>query len=375
MKNALIVAETNPLHYGHVYLMDQPKKSGYRIIILMSASFTQRGLPVVTDPFTRANDLVKNGGDVVLTLPTQIATSYGEMFSHGAMTIAERFGTIDAVFCGTEWGDKDLYEQIYDYEEKPIFSKHLKESLDRGKSFSESYLTALEKENTQWKGLFQSNALLAYGYFKALKKINSSIEFYPVTRLKTSNHPLVSASYIRKHYDESAEELKKACAGTPPEFSEGRLLESLYPLYRSLILNDSHDWSLYNGYEKGIDDRILRSLGEYDFFEDFLENTKTRRYSRWRISRLLFHRFLNMTSEDIQESIKNQSAFYVLAFSEQGRSFLKDMKSTDVILFTNYKDVRKLSPQDQKFLSYEEKAMDLWSILTQSPTKRLFIGR
>lgn len=82
-----------------------------------------------------------------------------------------------------------------------------------------------------------------------------------------------------------------------------------------------------------------------------------------------------MTSEDIQESIKNQSAFYVLAFSEQGRSFLKDMKSTDVILFTNYKDVRKLSPQDQKFLSYEEKAMDLWSILTQSPTKRLFIGR
>lgn len=375
MKNALIVAETNPLHYGHVYLMDQAKKSGYRIIILMSASFTQRGLPVVTDPFTRANDLVKNGGDVVLTLPTQIATSYGEMFSHGAMTIAERFGTIDAVFCGTEWGDKDIYEQIYDYEEKPVFSKHLKESLDRGKSFSESYLTALEKENTQWKGLFQSNALLAYGYFKALKKINSSIEFYPVARLKTSNRPLVSASYIRKHYDESAEELKKACAGTPPKFSEGRLLESLYPLYRSLILNDSRDWSLYNGYEKGIDDRILRSLGEYDFFEDFLENTKTRRYSRWRISRLLFHRFLNMTSEDIQENIKNQSAFYVLAFSEQGRSFLKDMKSTDVILFTNYKDVRKLSPQDQKFLSYEEKAMDLWSILTQSPTKRLFIGR
>lgn len=375
MKNALIVAETNPLHYGHVYLMDQAKKSGYRIIILMSASFTQRGLPVVTDPFTRANDLVKNGGDVVLTLPTQIATSYGEMFSHGAMTIAERFGTIDAVFCGTEWGDKDLYEQIYDYEEKPIFSKHLKESLDRGKSFSESYLTALEKENTQWKGLFQSNALLAYGYFKALKKINSSIEFYPVARLKTSNRPLVSASYIRKHYDESEEELKKACAGTPPEFSEGRLMEFLYPLYRSLILNDSRDWSLYNGYEKGIDDRILRSLGEYDFFEDFLENTKTRRYSRWRISRLLFHRFLNMTSEDIQESIKNQSAFYVLAFSEQGRSFLKDMKSTDVILFTNYKDVRKLSPQNQKFLSYEEKAMDLWSILTQSPTKRLFIGR
>lgn len=375
MKNALIVAETNPLHHGHVYLIEQAKKEGYRIIILMSGPFTQRGLPVITDPFTRSQDLVKNGADVVITLPIQIASSYGEMFSHGAMTVAEKLGSIDAVFCGTEWGNRDLFQQIYDYEKKPAFSQRVKKSLAQGKSFSTSYLAALEAENALWKDLFQSNAILAYGYFKALKKLNSTIEFRPIERVKESDRPLVSASYIRKNFHNNPQELAKACAGTPPQFSEDRLLESLYLLYRTLSLDRSRDWSLYDGYEKGIDDRILKSLGEFNSFEEFLENTKTKRYSRWRISRLLFHRFLNMTSIDVQDAVKNQSAFHVLAFSKQGRTFLKDMKESDVTLFTNYKDARKLSSQNQKFLLYEEKAMNLWSILTYSSINRLFKGR
>lgn len=375
MKNALIVAETNPLHYGHVYLIEQAKKKGYRVVLLMSGAFTQRGLPVVTDPFTRSQDLTKNGADVVITLPVQTATSYGEMFSRGAMTVAEGFGSIDAVFCGTEWGHRDLFQQIFDYEKKSIFSQRIKKSLTQGKSYSASYLTALEEENHHWKDLFQSNALLAYGYFKAIKKLNSTIEFCAVERIKESNRPLVSASYIRKHFDKNPRELAKACAGTPPQFSEDRLLESLYLLYRTLTLDGSHDWSLYDGYEKGIDDRIIKSLGEYNAFEEFLENTKTRRYSRWRISRLLLHRFLNMTSTDVQDAVENQSAFHVPAFSEQGRRFLKDMKESDVTLFTNYKDARKLSSQDQKFLLYEEKAMNLWSILSHSSINRLFKGK
>ena len=51
------------------------------------------------------------------------------------------------------------------------------------------------------------------------------------------------------------------------------------------------------------------------------------------------------------------------------------MKESDVTLFTNYKDARKLSSQNQKFLLYEEKAMNLWSILTYSSINRLFKGR
>ena len=375
MKNALIVAETNPLHYGHVYLIERAKKEGYRIIMLMSGAFTQRGIPVVTDPFTRGEDLVKNGADVVITLPVQIATSYGEMFSQGAMSIAERFGKIDAVFCGTEWGSIEEFQQIFDDEQDPIFPARLKKSLAEGNSFSESYLLALKEKNHKWNGLFQSNALLAYGYFKALSKLHSHINFHLVERIKEDSKPIVSASYIRIHFDENAEELKKACAGTPPQFSEKKLMESLYTLYRTICLDHYVDWNLYDGYEKGIDDRILKFLRECTSYDDFLENAKTKRYSRWRISRLLLHRFLNMTSNQIQIAANEQKAFHVLAFSESGTAFLKEMKSTDIQLFTNYKSVSKLPSKERGLLSYEEKAMDLWSILTNHSMNRLFQGK
>ena len=375
MKNALIVAETNPLHYGHVYLIEQAKKEGYRIIILMSGAFSQRGIPVVTDPFTRGKDLVKTGADVVITLPVQIATSYGEMFSEGAMSIAERFGKIDAVFCGTEWGSIEEFQQIFDYEQDPIFPARLKQSLAEGNSFSESYLLALKEKNYKWNGLFQSNALLAYGYFKALAKFNSYIDFRLVERIKEGSSPIVSASYIRKHFDEKPKEMKSACAGTPPQFSEKRLMESLYPLYRTICLENPVDWNLYDGYEKGIDDRILKFLRECNSYDDFLENAKTKRYSRWRISRLLLHRFLNMTSNQIQIAANEQKAFHVLAFSESGTAFLKEMKSTDIQLFTNYKSVSKLPSKERELLSYEEKAMNLWSILTNHSMNRLIQGK
>ena len=152
-------------------------------------------------------------------------------------------------------------------------------------------------------------------------------------------------------------------------------MESLYTLYRTICLENSGDWNLYDGYENGIDDRILKFLRECTSYDDFLENAKTKRYSRWRISRLLLHRFLNMTSNHIQIAANEQKAFHVLAFSESGTAFLKEMKSTDIQLFTNYKSVSKLPSKERELLSYEEKAMDLWSILTNHSMNRLFQGK
>lgn len=43
MPYALIVAETNPLHYGHTYLIQRAKESGYGVVVLMSASFYAAG--------------------------------------------------------------------------------------------------------------------------------------------------------------------------------------------------------------------------------------------------------------------------------------------------------------------------------------------
>lgn len=375
MNYALIVMETNPLHYGHHYLIQRAKEDGYGIVVLMSASFTQRGLPVVTDKFSRAQDLIAAGADLVVTLPIQIATSYGELFSYGAMAIAERIGEIRAVYCGTEWGNVDAFDAILSYESSSSFQNRLKAELDRGESYSGAYLEALVEKDASWQSLFQSNALLAYGYYKALKSLNSTIRFVPIPRTKDSRIAGISASTIRKLYATDPDSCRHYAFKTPPQYDEKVLYERLYRLYRHLLLEGSLDLSDYDGYENGIDRRIERYLKSESSFEEFLESAKTKRYSKWRLSRILLHRLLRLTAKDIERSVERQRIFQVLAHNESGNQFLSLIKSRPVTLLTNFKHIKKYTPEDRAFLESERRATDLWNVLTAGRFGHDFYGR
>ena len=55
MKTAGIIAEFNPFHNGHKYLIDtvRQKTGAENIIILCSGNFVQRGLPAIFDKSLR----------------------------------------------------------------------------------------------------------------------------------------------------------------------------------------------------------------------------------------------------------------------------------------------------------------------------------
>lgn len=370
MPYALIVAETNPLHYGHTYLIRRAKESGYGVVVLMSASFTQRGLPVVTDKFARANDLVKNGADVVITHPVQSATSGGEFFSYGAMAVASRLPLIDAVFCGTEFGDNAAFDAIYSYEKTEAFHSSLRSSMKGGASYASAYKQALEMENESWGQVFQANALLAYGYYKSLKNLAPSIPLFMIRR--ASGEFIRPASAIRAMRDRR--EIENFCAGTPPQFNEAELCEFLYRFHRCLWLLSPPDLSALAGYEIGLDKRIYAALRKAETFDEFMEQVKTRRYSRWRIARLMLHASLGMDRAAVEASMLRQHTFQVLAFSDEGKSYLREAKDTSVTLLTNYKQVKKCSPEDKRFMAYEEKATDLWSLLASEKMGRDYRG-
>ena len=55
MKTAAIIAEFNPLHNGHVYLIEQAREAGAdHVLVVMSGNFVQRGEPSVFDMYVRA---------------------------------------------------------------------------------------------------------------------------------------------------------------------------------------------------------------------------------------------------------------------------------------------------------------------------------
>ena len=372
MPYALIVAETNPLHYGHTYLIQRAKDQGYSVIVLMSGSFTQRGLPVVTDKFTRAKDLITEGVDLVITHPVQSATSAGELFSYGAMSAATRLPAIDAVFCGTEFGDEDVFGAMYDYERTEAFKSRLKKTMNAGASYAAAYKKAFAEKDPQWEMLFQSNALLAYGYYKSLRKLSSAISLKMVPRKKSPS--VLSASVLRAMNEENAADVKGYCAGTAPAYRESELCAKLFQIYRSAFLTSELDLTSYDGYEIGIDQRIAKLLRSTSDFEAFLEQAKTRRYSRWRITRLMLHHLLAIDRDSVRASIENQNTYQVLAFSEKGTDYLRLAKSSSATLLTNYKQIKRISPDQRRLLSFDERATDLWSVLAGTEMGRDYIG-
>ncbi len=54
MKTLGIIAEYNPFHKGHAYMIEEAKKKSgaERVIAVMSGSFVQRGEPAAFDKWT-----------------------------------------------------------------------------------------------------------------------------------------------------------------------------------------------------------------------------------------------------------------------------------------------------------------------------------
>ncbi|MCT6807838.1 MAG: nucleotidyltransferase family protein, partial [Bombilactobacillus sp.] len=67
-----IIAEYNPFHSGHEFLMNQARYiagSKDPIIVVMSGNYVQRGEMAIMDKWTRAQTALASGADLVFELP------------------------------------------------------------------------------------------------------------------------------------------------------------------------------------------------------------------------------------------------------------------------------------------------------------------
>ena len=73
-----IIAEFNPFHNGHRYLLSQA--SGLKIV-LMSGNWMQRGEPAIVDKWVRAKMALENGADIVCELPFFASVQSADYFA------------------------------------------------------------------------------------------------------------------------------------------------------------------------------------------------------------------------------------------------------------------------------------------------------
>ena len=177
MKITGIVAEFDPFHNGHKYLVEQARGSGStHIVSVMSGSFLQRGKCASADKFSRARAAVLGGVDLVVELPQVFACSSAKRFAEGAVGVLEGFGCVDELFFGSECGDADALSSLAD----DIGSDDVKTEIKRFAAEGMSYPAALKQAVSAVCGdisclLDGANNTLALEYIKALKRINSKM--------------------------------------------------------------------------------------------------------------------------------------------------------------------------------------------------------
>ena len=147
MKVAGVIAEYNPFHNGHKYQLEQIRqktKADY-IIVAMSGDFLQRGVPALTDKYTRARMALSAGADLILELPAVWATSSAEYFAAGGVALLGKTGVVDHLCYGCETVDTDLFHAIVS-----VLSENLSVTPSAGSGKFQKYLSSLLKSGASF---------------------------------------------------------------------------------------------------------------------------------------------------------------------------------------------------------------------------------
>ena len=324
-----IVAEFNPLHSGHRYLIECARKiadeNNGEVICVMSEFFTQRGEVAIVDGYTRAKEAVRSGCDVVIALPYLGSVAYGDDFAKKSIEILSGAGITHLIF-GTENKDVNMFEEIYTKQQnknREEYKKLLKTGFNHAKI--NSVLFGLENNNP--------NFSLAYSYYKAIREANLDIKLIPVKRegqglnsSDISGEVHLSATTIRNNInDEKIEKYlsKEMVADLRKEAvaSEGALFP--YLKYKILSLGKAGIEQIYDVSE-GLENRIYEATLKAKTYSNLVELIATKRYSNKKIQRVLLHILTNTTKEDYKENFATND-FRVLAVKKYKAAIIREI--------------------------------------------------
>ena len=170
-----IIAEFNPFHNGHKYLLEQAE--GLKIVA-MSGNFVQRGEPAIVDKWIRAQLALENGADLVVELPFLVAVQSADHFAKGAVEILSRLGIDQLIFGTEEVLDYQAIATVYSEKEAEMeaFLRSLPEDLSAPQVSWEDYDQLLRYQiltHPDLSQIFQVNEELANRIKDAVRSASS----------------------------------------------------------------------------------------------------------------------------------------------------------------------------------------------------------
>lgn len=362
-----IVAEFNPFHGGHGYLIDKIKEKypDSLLISVMSGNFVQRGEPALYDKWRRSRVAVENGIDLVVQLPTRFSNASSYFFSYGAIEILNSLG-VNTIAFGSEIGYLNKILEIANvlYDNSSQLNEYAASKVKDGISFPKARDEFLKsrlvdsdlfsESNFSEKFSIAPNDILGIDYILSSKKISYDGDFFVVKR-KGLEHNL-SASIIRDNFYSQNPDLLQSL--------QDRFLAVLASKMSAVISNDflqtksTYDFELYNTLKKE-----WRTAKNMQDIENLLVN---KMHTRARVRRFLISILIGVDTP-YDSNACGYNLIYPLAFNTKGARYLKEIKNNNKInigfldgIKTNYINL----DESLKTISEEEiRATDIYNIL------------
>lgn len=301
MKIAGVVAEFNPFHTGHKYLLDRVRDLGFsHIAVCLSSDITQRGDIAFFDRRTRAVCAVKNGADLVLEIPFPFSMSCAETYAQKSVEILKAVG-IDALVFGSETTDKALLLQAAKLSDALKDSDKIKNLLKDGKSYPDAFYTAAKDELGESAAqIFKSpNSTLGIEYIKAL----DGTPFHTVLRMVAHDSEqageYASASKIRNELACGSEEILKYLPYPAKDlaFSDIRNIER--SIIFSLCQTTKSELMNFSDINEDLASRISKASKQATSYDQLINLSKTKAYTMSRIKRCILNAYLGVTQNDL----------------------------------------------------------------------------
>lgn len=359
MKIVGIIAEFNPFHNGHRRIFEKARESGAdHIVVVMSGDYVQRGLPAITDKFTRCAYALDQGADLVLELPIYYSLGSAEFFASGAISVLNHLGCVDTLLFGSEYEDISTTMEVAKIllEEPVEYTSQLKKASKEGLSYPaarQKALTIVLPSLSDKSDLIVSpNNILGIEYTKALLRSGSTIKPMTISRsdngysstVLPSEGSFASATSIREIlFQKNSAESKEILAPFLPESVLKNLVNyneiTGYSYGSSNAFSDLLKYKLmlerYEGYgqywdiNEDLSAKIANHLNDYTGFKEFALSLKSKDITYTRLCRSLMHILFNMTDDKVASYQQDNYTTYlrVLGLKRASSGLLKNINS------------------------------------------------
>ena len=325
-----IICEYNPLHLGHKKQLDAVRTAHPNggIVCLMSGNYVQRGAPAILDKSLRARAAIESGADLVLELPITASLSSAEGFAREGVRILSGF--CRRLCFGAETSDKNILLATAGALLREDFPEALHKELDRGLSFPAARQAALATMGLEENTLSKPNDILATEYCKAILSLGSAMEpmviyrdgGYHDTAPDKENPSATALRTLMLQHMPFADYV-------PTDLFRSAALHSLKAgeqaiLYRLQTMTDEDFEALPYGNE-GLWRKLMQNARSFSTLEEILTATKSKRYARTRLDRMVMCAFLGITEADLASPAPYVR---VLALNDKGREILKVARQT-----------------------------------------------